>query len=259
MTTPVILVVEDVPLNMLLIVSVLNAMLPEASILEANNGEKALEIAERIKTDLIIMDIQMPVMDGLEATRRIRHHESRQGIQKPVPIVALTAYTLDREREKCMTAGMNDFLTKPINLEMLRKMITRYLDTDIQQPAITEASMAQTKSIHFDLQGLIERTQVEEALLIGLAKQGAKELTAQMQFLHNAISGANPDQVKKASHTIKGVGLNLGFSVLAKMAKHMEALAEEDPDNVSAHFQQMEQEVLIVQKMLLGPDSSKNN
>ena len=259
MTAPVILVVEDVPLNMMLIVSVLDKILPEASILEAVNGLEALEIAQRIRADLIIMDIQMPEMDGLEATRRIRHHEFRQGTRQPVPIVALTAYSLDHEREKCMTAGMNDFLTKPINMEVLRRMVNKYVNNQVRKQENDEASVSYDNNSHFDLKALVERTQVDETMLVELAKKGAAGLNVQMQVLHEAISEKSTDQIKKAAHAIKGVGLNLCFTILAKMARHMESLAEEDPGMTEQHYKLMDQEVLDVQKLLLGPNWPDKN
>ncbi|MEI7726998.1 MAG: PAS domain S-box protein [Bacteroidota bacterium] len=121
----VILVAEDVTLNMLLVTTVIKQLLPNATVLEAKNGKEALDMAILKKPDLIFMDVQMPEMSGLEATEAIRNHE--KGTATRISIVALTAGAIKGEREKCFDAGMDDFLTKPINREALRKMLETHL------------------------------------------------------------------------------------------------------------------------------------
>lgn len=85
----------------------------------ANNGFEALEIFKKNKFDVILMDIMMPVMDGLEATLRIREYESKNCITE-TPIIAVTANTMDNDREKCLSYGMNDFMAKPFDVEKLK-------------------------------------------------------------------------------------------------------------------------------------------
>ncbi len=250
MNESVILVAEDVPLNMMLIVSLLNKILPEANILEASNGKEAIDIFERIHVDLIFMDIQMPVMDGFEATREIRRYEARHGTKTPVPIIAVTAYTLQHEREKCILAGMDDFIAKPINMNIIRKSASRYLSTKQPMPDIVKNLPEKNTIRHFDLKGLVERTGVEEELLMQLAKKGAIGLTQQIQSLHEAISSENPDQIKKMAHAIKGVGLNLGFNKLAQMARYIESLAYDDPSELSRPYEEMAEEIIIIQQLI---------
>ncbi|WP_020606895.1 PAS domain S-box protein [Spirosoma spitsbergense] len=108
-TNPVrILLVEDNKINQLLTKTILARIIPNALVIEAINGQEAVEAYQTQQPDLILMDIQMPVMNGYEATRRIREYNSQ------VPIIALTAGTVKGEREKCLTAGMDDFITKPV-------------------------------------------------------------------------------------------------------------------------------------------------
>ena len=122
---PVILIVEDVQINRILIKTLLKKALPKAVILEAVNGEEAINVHQRDKQlDLVLMDIQMPVMNGLDATSRIRGMEKDSG--RRTPIVALTAGVVKGEKEKCLEAGMDDFLSKPINRELLRKILRKY-------------------------------------------------------------------------------------------------------------------------------------
>ena len=118
-----VLVAEDNKVNMLLNETFLKDILPDAIILKAADGLEALALFESEKPDIVLMDIQMPNMNGLEATQRIR--EIEKDIE--VPIIALTAGSLPGEKEKCMNAGMNDFLTKPLLKQNLLNMLSKYL------------------------------------------------------------------------------------------------------------------------------------
>ncbi len=121
----VILVAEDVFINMKLVTTILTQMLPGATILEAKNGKEAFDLAIANRPDLILMDVQMPEMSGIESTIAIRNYESNS--EKRIPIVALTAGVIKGEMEKCMDAGMHDFLTKPIDQQVLAAILKKYL------------------------------------------------------------------------------------------------------------------------------------
>ncbi|MDO9154980.1 MAG: response regulator [Paludibacter sp.] len=120
-----ILIAEDVAMNMLLVKFLIGKLLPHARIIEATNGNEAVTMWQNDKPDIILMDMQMPEMDGVEATLVIR--ELEDGTKKRVPIIALTAGALLEEREKCIIAGMNDFLTKPIEPDKLLQALNRFL------------------------------------------------------------------------------------------------------------------------------------
>lgn len=119
-----ILVAEDVATNMMLIKILLKKIIPAVEILEARNGLEAVELARAQPIDLILMDVQMPELDGLAATQLIRQTE--QDMQH-VPIIALTAGALHEERERCLASGMDDFLTKPVQPAALTEMKKKYL------------------------------------------------------------------------------------------------------------------------------------
>lgn len=122
---PRILIAEDVPLNMDLARRMVTRIYPSAIILEAIDGSQAVEICKEQKVDLILMDVQMPIMDGYTATQNIRKLETQNG--KTTPIIALTAGVGMGEKEKCMAAGMDEFLTKPMHKEDLRVCLEKYL------------------------------------------------------------------------------------------------------------------------------------
>jgi PAS domain S-box-containing protein len=122
---PVIVIVEDVEMNMLLISTLIRQIVPGVQIHKARNGKEGLELTKNHHPDLIFMDIQMPEMDGLEATMAIRKHET--GSKKHIPIIALTAGAIKGEEEKSRAAGMDYFLTKPISYESLLNVLKKYL------------------------------------------------------------------------------------------------------------------------------------
>jgi len=116
-----ILIVEDSPQNMKLLLMTLRPL--NYTLLEATDGEEALEIATRDKPDLIIMDIQLPKIDGLEATRRLRQIPAFSR----VPIIAVTAYAMKGDKEKAIGAGCNAYLSKPINTRELPGVVAEML------------------------------------------------------------------------------------------------------------------------------------
>jgi CheY-like chemotaxis protein len=111
-------------MNMVLAKLLLAKLSPGVVIIEAENGTVAVEKYRTGKPDLILMDVQMPEMDGQEATREIREMETGTGVR--VPIVALTAGALKEEMERCYEAGMDEFMTKPVSAEKLQKVLEKY-------------------------------------------------------------------------------------------------------------------------------------
>ncbi|HOT77512.1 MAG TPA: response regulator [Candidatus Wallbacteria bacterium] len=120
--TPLILIAEDSPMNMKLFISIFKKLIPGAEILTAEDGAKALELFKIYRPDLVFMDIQMPVMDGYETARNIREFE-KACPEKKSRIIALTASVVKGEKEKCENAGMDCFMTKPLNYKLIKTII----------------------------------------------------------------------------------------------------------------------------------------
>ena len=116
-----VLVIEDNELNMKLVRSLLQ--LGNFEVAEAENAEKGIQLAKNCQPDLMLMDIQLPGMDGLEATRKIKEDGSLNGI----PIVALTSYAMQGDEEKAIAAGCVGYITKPIDTKVFLKTIEKYL------------------------------------------------------------------------------------------------------------------------------------
>jgi len=117
-----ILLVEDNLLNQRIVTFSLKKYNHDVVI--ANNGVEAIERFREQKFHVILMDIMMPVMDGLEATIKIREEEQLNGTQKRTPIIALTANTMDNDRDKCISFGMDEFMSKPFDIEKLKTIFT---------------------------------------------------------------------------------------------------------------------------------------
>jgi CheY-like chemotaxis protein len=130
-----VLLVEDNQVNRTIAVKMLQALGCTVSL--ACDGRQALEAAKSRQFDLVLMDCQMPVMDGFEATRAIRAHEAESTVDlaapnagpRHVPIVALTANAIAGDRERCLASGMDDYLAKPFKREQLRAVLARWLET----------------------------------------------------------------------------------------------------------------------------------
>ncbi|HOD55401.1 MAG TPA: response regulator [Candidatus Cloacimonadota bacterium] len=120
-----ILIAEDLSMNMLMIKALLNKIIPDAILIEVTNGFDAVKKTAELMPDLIFMDVQMPEMDGLEATIEIRNLEEKNHLH--IPIIALTAGAFKEEQDKCLTAGMDDFLTKPVEPTKIKTILNKYL------------------------------------------------------------------------------------------------------------------------------------
>jgi signal transduction histidine kinase/DNA-binding response OmpR family regulator len=129
-----VLVVEDTPMNQKLVQSVLTVIGARCEI--ANEGREGLRMRQQGQYDLVLMDLQMPVMDGLEATRRIRAWETETGAPR-VPIVAMTAHGLQKDRDECLAAGMDEFLVKPVTLSEFARVVRASL---ARRPAAAPAA-----------------------------------------------------------------------------------------------------------------------
>ncbi|MBI9032337.1 PAS domain S-box protein [bacterium] len=126
--TQKILIAEDVEINLVLIKTIIKKIIPNALVSSVANGQEAVALCHQENFNLILMDVQMPVMDGLEATRIIRRHE--ESSDHYTPIIALTAGATKEETQKCIDAGINDFITKPIDQERLFSLLDFYLEKE---------------------------------------------------------------------------------------------------------------------------------
>lgn len=232
--SPVILVAEDVVINMILVTTLIKQMIPNVIICEAKNGQEAFEKTISKNPDLIIMDIQMPIMSGIESTIAIRKFEKGKGNR--VPIVALTAGAIKGEEERCRESGMDDFLTKPLEHKKLHTILSKHLAHFYQQSDKTRKKKSEDiGNIHFDRSMLMESIGDNSTLCSELLEAVQKQFERDLKLLREAISERNLPAIKVVSHSIKGACLNLWFTKMAELAIEFELYLDKD------HFSELEE------------------
>jgi len=208
---PKLLIVEDNPINRRVLQGMLSSLGHQPDIVE--NGRQAVEASGIVDYDLILMDIQMPEMNGIDATKIIRE---RTGPQSQVPIVAVTAFSTSEYKDLCAEAGMNDFLIKPIEREQLRRVL--------QEQVYNYLSDESVNSSVFDdhiLQQMSEATSNENLLVL------IRKYTADIDRLLKQIALTNmQDDLEKVqcdAHELKGVAGQVGANLLSALAAKLES------------------------------------
>ena len=245
-----ILLAEDNPVNQKLSILMLRQMGYQAE--QVNNGLEALAVLSQRSYDVVLMDVQMPEMDGLEATRAIRQHWP--GTSGP-RIVAMTANAMQGDREKCLAAGMDDYLSKPVQLEALQAALEQVTAWAQQQrpdrlPAFTEvgpqafwpeapyqplvsatSSLSQPAADHevIDLGKLSEIYGPQTDSLLGeVAQIFQKQTLSLLGELRTAVVDQKGEQVRRMAHNLKGSSSNLRATHLAALSEELENLALRD-------------------------------
>jgi len=197
------------------------------------NGEEALKALENIPYDLVLMDVQMPVMDGFEATRRIRDPQSKV-LNHNVPIIAMTANALQGDRELCLEAGMNDYISKPIDPEKLSGALEHWLPESTRQeksvksetlPEKPEPSQEQYKTV-FDKAALLDRLGGDEELARSILVIFLENAPMQIRDLKACLEKSDLSGVELHSHTMKGSSANIGGEALRAAAFTVEKCAK---------------------------------
>jgi CheY-like chemotaxis protein len=221
------------------------------------NGAEVLDALQRIPYDIILMDCQMPEMDGYEVTKRIRDSErDATSPYKSVPyIIALTANALQGDRERCLTAGMNDYLTKPLHaseLELVLKRAIPQLQPNPHHPMSTEpGGEVLDRAIISGLKELREEGQPDP--LRQLIELFLKDSHPRLQQMHASIASKELPKLVSAAHSLKGSASNLGARGLAALSSALEIEAKAGRLEESARIlQQLEAQFEQVHKALLS-------
>jgi CheY-like chemotaxis protein/HPt (histidine-containing phosphotransfer) domain-containing protein len=219
-----ILLADDVEVNRELVKAILER--DEHTIVEADNGREAVNAFISGNFDLVLMDVQMPEMDGLQAVAAIRRHEQEQQRGR-TPVIAMTAYAGAGDREKCLAAGMDDYLTKPVKPTQVLEMLQRHSGVPVaiaeQVPAVIQP--AETPAL-FARDELLERLGGAEALLPRFLGLFFKGVSPHLEGLEAAIASGEPDKIRMAAHAIKGSSANIGAMQLRETAAEIEAAAK---------------------------------
>jgi len=214
-----ILLAEDNPVNMKLAHRLLERAGLEVGI--AENGARALEALERASYDLVLMDVQMPEMDGLEATRKIRERE--KGTSRHIPIVALTAHSMKGDRERFLAGGMDDYLSKPLDAGQLYRILAKHLSAaGEQEPAPQIAPGAGVLDVH----DLYDRLGDDRELARELLAVFLEEHARMSGGLEKALRAGDAMALKIAAHGLKGMAANISAGALRDASLQIEKAAD---------------------------------
>jgi CheY-like chemotaxis protein/HPt (histidine-containing phosphotransfer) domain-containing protein len=227
-----VLLVEDDEINRRMAIQMLTKMGVEVQ--AAVDGLKALEALEQASFDLVLMDCQMPELDGYEATGAIRKREAETGAPR-MPIVALTASALQGDRERCLAAGMDDYVTKPLTISQLRTTVQEWLPapgpSTMAQGAASAAepppSTPRSSAPVFDRDSALERVGDDLELLQEIGKMFFDGWAERLADLERAYQDRDPETLNKVAHKTKGSALNLSAGVVSELAAELESLGKE--------------------------------
>lgn len=231
-----ILIVEDNLVNMQLSTVIVQEMIPPAHIRQAYDGEEAIQLCKQQAPDLILMDVQMPKMNGYEATHLIRKIDKVQD----TPIIALTAGTLKGEKERCLEVGMNDYISKPIIKNEFVKVINQWI--------ISRKNMSNTERFNQDalLKAIGNNPQVQEKIYA----KTRTYLNTVMPDIKTELDKSDLDAVKALAHTLKGAARSMYFGKLAEMAEQLEGVKNMATQEVDHLTQSMTNEIEYIYTLI---------
>jgi len=217
-----ILLAEDYPINQQVVIGMLKK-LGFDNVDVANNGIETLKALEEIPYDLIFMDCQMPEMDGYTATREIRMRH-----KKHIPIIAMTAHALKGDREKCLDAGMDDYISKPIDRKELIRVLSQWLSEKMMDNVNEKngekklASTTPIKTAIMDRDRLVDIFGDDTESLNSFLEKAVKSMTNLLTEVGKHITARDDITAKQFTHNLKGVSGNMGAMQMHEISKQLE-------------------------------------
>jgi signal transduction histidine kinase len=229
-----ILLAEDNPVNQKLAIRLLEKMGHAVTV--AGNGRETLDQMEKQSFDVVLMDVQMPELDGMEATRIIRHRERESGGHQP--IIAMTAHAMKGDREKCLDGGMDGYVSKPIRPKTLQEEIQRVLadcrDAGPVESPLPDATVESMRTADiFDEEELLERVDGDSELAQELLELFTEQRDPMFSAVRDALASRDSELLRTAAHTLKGALGNISAKSASEAARLVEYAAAED-DMVTA-------------------------
>ena len=222
-----ILLVEDSRINQAFVEEVLSRI--ACTVMTVSNGQEALDALVKNTFDLVLMDCQMPVMDGFEATKRIGMLKDRGEINKNLPVLALTANAMKGDRQRCLEAGMSDYITKPVRKKELKEKI--YFWIKREKIVVAEEDEETALPLTLPSSGILDESLLAEAkallkdkfdMLLGLFIEDVETYIREMQ---DAAEKHNPEGLVRPAHTIKSTSRRMGAVRLSDIARDLEQRA----------------------------------
>ncbi len=226
-----VLLVEDNPVNREVATNMLKGI--QCHVVEAVNGQEAVDKIQQMHFDLVLMDCEMPIMDGYAATTAIRSWETRQAKAERVPIIALTAHAQPEDRRRCLATGMDDYLSKPFSMADLRSMVGGWLSSG----STVEDNSGQPKLVPPVYEATVIRVMALEAIqsldpdqgdalvlkVIKVYEENSAEL---ISVLADAFDTGSSEEIRKTAHALKSSSGNVGAERLADMCRDIEHAAK---------------------------------
>jgi PAS domain S-box-containing protein len=233
-----ILVVEDNSVNQKLAIRLLEKMGHQVAL--AVNGADACQMVRNAKYDLVLMDLQMPVMGGLEAATKIREIEQAKG--QRTPILAITAHAAVQDEKRCLEAGMDGYITKPIRREILQKEIARVTNHNKPENEARIHPKGTATEKEWDIKELLDRLEDDREFLGELLRMFRDDSRINLQKAKTALAEGDLAGLARAAHTLKGMLRNLSMNRAAETAANLEnASRQEKGDEAEVLLKQLEQ------------------
>ena len=212
------------------------------------DGAEAVRTLRDISYDIVLMDVQMPVMDGFEATRKIRDPKTKV-LDHDIPIIAMTAHAMEGDKERCLSAGMNDYIPKPVSLQNLAQTLDKWIKKKPDGKIKKEQSASPVPVFKKEL--LAERLMGDENILKEILDIFIEESAMQIESLKGHIEKKDLEKIKMQAHTIKGASANIGGEVLRRTAFEMEeAAGQQDFDKIASLMPELEEQYVALRKVL---------
>ncbi len=240
-----VLIAEDGEVNMLLAKTIIKRIAPNSIIIEAADGALAVAVCKKQLPDIIFMDIQMPEMNGYEATKRIR------SLQKNIhiPIIAITAGTVKGEREKCISAGMDDFISKPIVENTVAQVFSKWF-TVIEQNIVQETGIDKKETEHVNFSKLKELVGNDETAFQGFVVLIRNEIINSLKDLEDKFAKQDAAALKSAGHKLKGTALSASLDTLSGIAIRFDKLTEFKEPYVASLMEEARTETGIILELI---------
>ncbi|MDD2463176.1 MAG: response regulator [Desulfobulbus sp.] len=242
------------------------------------NGEEALNALKTIPYTLVLMDVQMPEMDGFEATRRIRDPQS-EVLNQQVPVIAMTAHAQQGDRDRCLEIGMSDYISKPVSSESLASVLERWLPqgneaerllSPIRQNRESSAPVAKKKSrAVFNKKTMLKRFMDDEALSQEVVEGFLTDIPQQIERLNAFLADGDLSGIARQAHTIKGAAGNVSAEMLHDAAMDVEkaclsgnaAVMREGVSHIEKEFHRLKEALLreVVVVPITSEDQENSN
>ena len=211
------------------------------------DGREAVEALKNLPYDLVLMDVQMPEMDGLTATREIRNSKFET---RNVPIIAMTAHAMEGDKERCLEAGMNDYVAKPVSSQALAEALEKWLPKEsevrIQEAEVRSQKMEegrQSSPSIWDRAALLERLMGDEELAGTILQGFLADMPRQIEALRGCLEAGDAAGAERRAHTIKGATADVGGEAVRDLAFELEKAGEAgDLDSMKAGIDELYRE-----------------